>query len=127
MVRNLVANPGETGSCIGLIGIALTTPFIVSRDLGAVAPVRDSYHLTFGLVAGLCFAVGVAQLWAVFSDWRKARLWIARAAVAAASFLLALYTSVMFYGVAVLALSLVASNTLSAVRWELRAYERNRE
>lgn len=127
MLGYLVANPGEAGSSVGLIGIALATPFMVSRDLGAVAPVSPSYHLTFGIVAGLCFAVGLAQLWAVLSDWRRARLWVARAAVAAASFLLALYVSVQFYGVAVLALSLVASNTLAAVRWELRAYERNRE
>lgn len=127
MLRHLVTNPGEAGSSVGLIGIAVATPFMVSRDPGAVAPVSDPYHLTFGIVAGLCFAVGIAQLWAVFSDWRKARLWVARSAVTASCFLLALYTTISFYGVAVLALTLVVSNTLSAVRWELRAYERNRE
>ena len=127
MLRNIISAPGEAASTVGLIGIAVVTPIMIEERFGALVPISPSWHWLFSWVAGFCGAVGLAQLCAMFMDWRRARLWVARGACVAAGMLFAVYLSVRFFGVSTLAVVLATVNVLTAVRWELRAYEQARE
>lgn len=127
MLRNILSAPGEAASTVGLIGIAVVTPIMIEERFGALVPISSGWHWLFSWVAGFCGAVGIAQFGAMLLDWRRARLWVARGAVVASTLMLAAYIPVRFYGVSTLAVVLATVNTLSAVRWELRAYEQARE
>lgn len=128
MLRNCITFPGEAASSLGLIGIAFATPLMIEERFGMqLIPIPTGRHWIFTMVAGVCLAIGIAQAGAMILDWRRARLWCARAAVLASCAPLSVYVPIGFLGSAVAAVMLITINALSATRWELRAYEKARE
>lgn len=120
MLRHLIAYPGEAGSGLMLFALGIASPMMVEPHLVTIEP---HWHWIFSWVGGYCAAAGICQFAAVLLDWRRGRLWMARFAVTAAALLIGAFTTVRFVGVAVSAFCLLFINILSAMRWELRAYD----
>lgn len=131
--RNLLQASGEVGSALSLMGFGFATPLIVEAELAKRFGVNyldmgnPAVRAVFQVTAGVCIAVGIAQLFSVVMDNRWARTWVAKSAAFVWLAVAVIFGTARFVGVASLATGLCAGAVLAGLHLPLKVFERDVE
>lgn len=123
--RNLLQASGEVGSSLSLMGFGFATPLIVEADYLDMG--NPAVRAVFQVTAGVCIAVGIAQLFSVVMDNRWARTWVAKSAAFVWLSVAVIFGTARFVGVASLATGLCAGAVLAGLHLPLKVFERDVE